>query len=53
VRLAERAGDASVPTAERQALAQHIASTTHDLLLLLERLGQGGDVRDRDGTAQR
>jgi hypothetical protein len=52
LRLAERAGDTSVPTAERRALAQRIASSTRDLLQLLSRLEHGGDERDH-GTAGR
>jgi hypothetical protein len=53
LRLADRAGDDSVPAAERRALAQRIASTARDLLQLLDRIGHGSDLPDRDGTLRR
>jgi GAF domain-containing protein len=53
LRLAERAGDSSLPVAERRALVVRIASTARDTLHLLERLEHGGTVRENDGTARR
>jgi hypothetical protein len=46
LRLAERAGDLSLPTAERRALVARIASTSRDMLRLLENLEGGGAARD-------
>jgi len=52
LRLAERAGDSSLPTGERRALVARIASTARDMLRLLERLEHGRNPRDREGGAR-
>jgi len=52
LRLAERAGDLSLPSAERRALALRIASVSRDVLRLLERLDDGDQNRS-DGAARR
>jgi GAF domain-containing protein len=41
LRLAERAADLSLPTAERRALLVRITATTRDMIRLLECLEQG------------
>ena len=53
LRLAERAGDSSLPASERRALIVRITSTARDTLHLLERLEHGGTARENDGTAHR
>jgi hypothetical protein len=49
LRLAEHAGDVSLPPAERRALAMRIASTARDVLRMLERLEHDDPATGRDG----
>jgi len=53
LRLAERAGDLSLPSSERRALALRIASVSRDVLRFLEHLDDGDRVRPSDGAARR
>lgn len=53
LRLAERAGDLSLPSNDRRALALRIASVSRDVLRLLERLDDEDRDVPPDGAARR